>query len=210
MPHFKPPNIKNPNIAFKVASDLQTTCSRSPRCQRPPRSSQPPINGSHSHPLGTVAHMPSRSLQSTAAPLSTAPCLMALLSVDNLHGPTYSAPLRPRSIPGRFRPTQPRVDVPALRHCAAAVSIQVDKDPSVSRYDLPKVGVLPQQCRGLGHAIAASGAQLQQSMHISHHTTYVYKSFESYKRPRPKAKLQDTNMLKVLIYITWCLRRNLD
>jgi hypothetical protein len=34
-------------------------------------------------------------------------------------------------------------------------------------------------------------------------------SFEIYKRPWPKAKLQDTNMLKVLIYLTWCKRRNI-
>jgi hypothetical protein len=25
MPHFKPPNIKTPNMSFKVASDLQRT-----------------------------------------------------------------------------------------------------------------------------------------------------------------------------------------
>jgi hypothetical protein len=83
-------------------------------------------------------------------------------------------------------------------------------DSFVSRYDLPKVSVLLQPRRGLGHAIATSGAQLQQSMHISRHTTHVYKIFESYKRPWSKAKLQDTNILKVLIYLTWCLRRNLD
>jgi hypothetical protein len=28
MPYFKPPNIKNPDIALKVASVRQTTCSR--------------------------------------------------------------------------------------------------------------------------------------------------------------------------------------
>jgi hypothetical protein len=38
----------------------------------------------------------------------------------------------------------------------------------------------------------------------------MHNSFESYKRPWPKAKLQDTNMLKVLIYLTWCKQRNLD
>jgi hypothetical protein len=32
----------------------------------------------------------------------------------------------------------------------------------------------------------------------------MHNSFESYKRPCPKAKLQGTNMLKVLIYLTWC------
>jgi hypothetical protein len=90
------------------------------------------------------------------------------------------------------------------------VSIQVDTDSFVSRYHLPKVGVLPQPCRVLGHAIAGLGAQSQQSTHISRHTTHVFKSFEIYKRPWPKAKLQDTNMFKVLIYLTWCLRRNLD
>jgi hypothetical protein len=88
--------------------------------------------------------------------------------------------------------------------------IQVDTDPYVRCYDLPKVGVLPQQYRYLGHAIAASGAQLQQSTCISCYTTLVHKCFNSYKRPWPKAKLQDTNILKVLIYHTWYLRCNLD
>jgi hypothetical protein len=39
--------------------------------------------------------------------------------------------------------------------------IQVNTDLFVSRYDLPKVGVLPHPCRGLGHAIAIPGAQSQ-------------------------------------------------
>jgi hypothetical protein len=39
---------------------------------------------------------------------------------------------------------------------------------------------------------------------------HVYKSFVSYKRPLPTTKLQDANILKVLIYLTRCLRRNLD
>jgi hypothetical protein len=76
-------------------------------------------------------------------------------------------------------------------------------DSFVNRYDLPKVGVLLQPNWGLGHTIAASGAQLQQSTHISRHTSHMYKSFESYKRPWPKANLQETNKLKVLIYLTW-------
>jgi hypothetical protein len=90
------------------------------------------------------------------------------------------------------------------------MSIQVDVDSFISRYDLPKVSVLPQPRWGLGHTIATPGAQLQQLMHTSRHTTHVYKRFESYKRPWPKAKLQDTNILKILIYLTWCLRCNLD
>jgi hypothetical protein len=32
---------------------------------------------------------------------------------------------------------------------------------------------------------------------------------QSYKIPWLKAKLQDTNMLKVPVYLTWCMRRNL-
>jgi hypothetical protein len=147
------------------------------------------------HPLGPVAYMPTRSLRPTAASISTAPCLMALLPIDDLHGPTYRASLRPRSLPGRSRPTHPRVDIPALRHCAAAVLIQVDTDPHVRCYGRPKVGVPPQQYRDLGHAIAVSGAQSQHSTRISCYTVLVHKSFESYKRPWPKAKLQDTNML---------------
>jgi hypothetical protein len=126
---------------------------------------------------------------------------MALLPVDDLHGPTYSASLRPRSLPGRSRPTHPRVDIPALRHRVAAVLIQVDTDPYVRGYDLLKVGVLPRQYPDLGRAIVVSGAQSQQSTHISCYTELVHKSFKSYKRPWPKDKLQDTNMLKVRIYL---------
>jgi hypothetical protein len=43
------------------------------------------------------------------------PCLVALLPVDDLVGPTYSASLRPHRLPGRFRPTQPRVDLQTVR-----------------------------------------------------------------------------------------------
>jgi hypothetical protein len=139
MPHFKPSNIKNPDLAFKVASDLQTTCSRSPRLQWPLRSSRPPSNGFILQPLGPVAYMPSRSLRPTTAPISTTPRLMALLPIDDLHGPTYSASLQPRSRLGRSRPTHTTVGIPALRHCAAVVLIQVNMDPHVRRYDLPKV-----------------------------------------------------------------------
>jgi hypothetical protein len=187
MPHFKPPNIKNLDMAFKVASDLQTTCSRSPRRQRPLRSSRPTLNGFLSYPLGPVAYMPSRSPRPTSAPLSMAPCLMALLLIDDLHGPTYSASLRPRSLLGRFRPAQPRVDVPALRQCPATLLIQVDTDPYVSCYDLLKVGVLLQPCWGLGHATVAQALKLQQSTHNSCYIALVHKSFESYKRPWPTA-----------------------
>jgi hypothetical protein len=144
------------------------------------------------------------------SPLSTAPRLMALLPIDDLLGCTYSAPLRPHRLLGRFQPKQPRGDTPALCHYAAAVSIQVDIDPFVSCYDLPRISVLSQPCQGLGHTIVAPDAQLQQSVHISCRTTHVYKSLDSYKRPWPKAKLQDTNVLRVLIYLPWYLQRNLD
>jgi hypothetical protein len=160
MPHFKPSNIKNPDIAFKVASDLQTTCSRSPTRQQPPRSSRPPLNGFLSHPLGPVAYTPSRSVRPTVAPISTALRLMAPLPVDDLLGPSYSALLRHRRLPGRFRPTLPRVEVPALRHCAAAVLIQVNTVLFLSCYDLLKVGALLQPCWGLGHATVAPGAKI--------------------------------------------------
>jgi hypothetical protein len=76
------------------------------------------------------------------APLSIALRLMALLPIDDLLGPTYNTSLRPRRLPGRFRPTQPRVDVPALCHCTAAVPKQVNTDLFVNRYDLLKVGTL--------------------------------------------------------------------
>jgi hypothetical protein len=46
-------------------------------------------------PLGPVAYKPYRSPRPTAGPVSIATCLMALLPVDDLRGPIYSAPLRP-------------------------------------------------------------------------------------------------------------------
>jgi hypothetical protein len=103
--------MKTSKIAFNVAGDLQTTRSRSPRRQQPHRSLRPSLIGFPSHPLGSLACMPSRSPRPTLAPLSTALILMALLPVDDLLGPTSSTPLRPRRLPGRFRPTQPRVDI---------------------------------------------------------------------------------------------------
>jgi hypothetical protein len=42
----------------------------------------------------------------------------------------------------------------------AAVLIQVGTDPYVRCYDLPKVGVSPQQYQDLGRAIAVSGAPI--------------------------------------------------
>jgi hypothetical protein len=68
-------------------------------------------------------------------------------------------PLRLCRLLGRLRPNQPRVDVPALRHCTAVVLIQVDTVLFVSRYDLLKADVLLQPCWGLGHATVALGAQ---------------------------------------------------
>jgi hypothetical protein len=88
--------------------------------------------------------------------------------------------------------------------------IQVNTDRYVRCYDLLKVGILPQQYQDLGRAIVVSGAQSQQSTCISCYTVLVHKSFENYKRPWPKAKLQDTNIFKVLIYLTWCKWHNLD
>jgi hypothetical protein len=46
-----------------------------------------------------------------------APCLMALLPVDDLRGPIYSASLRPWRLSGQSRPLHLRVDAPVLRHC---------------------------------------------------------------------------------------------
>jgi hypothetical protein len=40
------------------------------------------------------------------APLSTTPRLIALLPVDDLLGPTYSAPLRPHRLLSQFGPKQ--------------------------------------------------------------------------------------------------------
>jgi hypothetical protein len=119
MPHFKPPNIRNPLLH----SRSPTTYSR-PASGRPDSSSPKVVpdlftQGFTSDPLGPVACMPSGSLRPTAAPISMAPCLMALLPVDDLCGPIYSASLRPLCPSGRFRPPNPRVDAPTLRHCVS-------------------------------------------------------------------------------------------
>jgi hypothetical protein len=158
------------------------------------------------HPSGSVACTPSRSLRPTAAPTSMAPCLMALLPVGDLRGPIYSASLRPLILSGRFRPPHPRVDVPALRHCASG---QVFTGIHVRWCDLSKVGATPWQCRDLGHAIAVSSAPVividrNEQLFSAH-----IQQLQSYKRPWLEAKLQGTNMLKVSIYLTWCMRRNL-
>jgi hypothetical protein len=119
-------------------------------------------------------------------------CLMDLLPVDDLIGPIYSASLRPHRLLGRFRPTQPRVDVLALRHCATAVSIQVDMTLFVNRYDLPKVGVLPQPYRGLGHAIAAPApnySNRRTSVSIQHMCIKASKATKDLG-PRPNYKIQ--------------------
>jgi hypothetical protein len=39
---------------------------------------------------------------------------------------------------------------------------------------------------------------------------HVYKSFAIYKKTLAHVQLQGANILKVLIYLTWCLRCNLD
>jgi hypothetical protein len=135
--------------------------------------------------------------------------LMALLPIDDLHGPTYSASLRPRSRPSRSRPAHTWVGIP-VRHRAAAVLMQDDTDPIPDVMTFLRSAYRHKQCLDLGHAIAVSGAQSQHSTHISCYTPFVHKSLESYKRPWPKAKLQDTNMLKVLICLRLCKRRNLD
>jgi hypothetical protein len=49
--------------------------------------------------------------------------------------------------------------------------------------------------------------QSQSSIEMSGYPIVMY---NSYKRLWSKAKLQDTNMLKVPIYLTWGVRRNLD
>jgi hypothetical protein len=54
MPYFKPPNIRNPNFAFKVASDLQTTCYRSPRLPQSQGRLDLLSKGFTSHPIGLV------------------------------------------------------------------------------------------------------------------------------------------------------------
>jgi hypothetical protein len=99
------------------------------------------------------------------------------------------------------------------QHCVttqATVATQVVTGTNVGCYDLPKVGVTPQQHRGLGHAIAVSGAPVTIINRDERLFNTHVQQVQSYKRPWPKAKLQDTNMLKVPIYLMWCKRRNLD
>jgi hypothetical protein len=92
----------------------------------------------------------------------------------------------------------------------ATVVTQVITGTHVRCYDLPKVGATPQQHRDLGHAIAVSGASITVIDGDERLSNTHVQQLQSYKRPWSKAKLQDTNMLKVLIYLTWCMRRNLD
>jgi hypothetical protein len=146
------------NFAFKVASDLQSTCSRSLGLQQSQGRLDLFIQGFTSHPLGPVAYVPSRALQPTVAPISIAPCLMALLPIDNLCGSVYSASLRPWCLPRRFRPLHLRLTTPRCVTTQVAVATQVVVGTHVVCYDLPKVGVAPQQRRDLDHAIAVSGA----------------------------------------------------
>jgi hypothetical protein len=116
------PQYQKSNFAFKVASGLRSTCSRSPRLQQSQGHPDLFTQGFILHPSSSVACTPSRSLRPTTPPISTAPCLMALLPIGDLCGPIYSASLRPLSLSGQFRPPYPRVDVPALRHCTSGHS----------------------------------------------------------------------------------------
>jgi hypothetical protein len=108
--------------------EIQLLHSRSPATyNRPasgcPDSSSPKVvpdlftQGFTLDPLGPIACMPPGSLRPTTAPISTTPCLMALLPVDDLCGPIYITSLRPLCPSGRFRPPNPRVDAPTLHHC---------------------------------------------------------------------------------------------
>jgi hypothetical protein len=133
--------------------------------------------------------MPSRSLQPTVAPLSTAPCLMALLPIDDLHGPTYSSSLRPCSLSGRSQPAHPRVDVPALCHCAATVLIQVDIDPTSDVMTFLRLAYCHSSTE---HAIAVSGAQSQQSTHISCYIALVHKGSNATKDLGPRPSYYET------------------
>jgi hypothetical protein len=151
----------------------------------------------------------SRLLRPTVAPLSTALRLMALLPVDGLCGPIYSASLRPRSPPGRSRPPHPRVDAPVLRHCASGHRSRSARTPTSNIM----VFLWSAYCRGNTETLAMpllSRVPNHRNRHTSCYMELVRTSFESNKRPWPNAKLQGTNMLKVLVYLTWCKRRNID
>jgi hypothetical protein len=118
-PTLSPPIIRKSDFASKIVSDLQSTCFRSLGLQRSHGRLDLFVQGFTSHPLGHVAYAPSRSLRPTAAPISTAPCLMSLLPVDDLCGPIFSGSLRPWCLTGRFRPLHLRVDDPMLCHCTS-------------------------------------------------------------------------------------------
>jgi hypothetical protein len=89
------------------------------------------------------------------------------------------------------------------------VATQVITGTHVGCYDLTKVGVTTQQRRDLGHAVTVSGASIRVIDKDEGIFSARIQQLQSYKRPWPKAKLQDTNMLKVPAYLTWCMRRNL-
>jgi hypothetical protein len=91
----------------------------------------------------------------------------------------------------------------------AAMATQVITGTYVECYDLPKVGVMPQKRRDLGHAITISGAAIIMIDRDEGIFRAYIQQLQSYKRPWLKAKLQDTNMLKVPVYLIWCMRCNL-
>jgi hypothetical protein len=77
----------------------------------------------------------------------------------------------------------------------AAVATQVvTGTPHQVLYDLPRVGVTPQQRQDLGHAIAVSGAPITVIDRDERLFSTHVQQLQSYKRPWLKAKLKDTNM----------------
>jgi hypothetical protein len=134
---------------------------------------------------------------------------MALLLVDDLRSPIYNASLWPWRLSGRSRPIHFRVDDPVLRHCASGCGDQGHHGHPRRYYDLLKVGIPPQQRRDLGCANVVSGAPITVVDRDERLFGAHIQQLQSYNRPWLTTKLQDTNMLKVPIYLTWCMRRNL-
>jgi hypothetical protein len=85
---------------------------------------------------------------------------------------------------------------------------QVDTGSFVDFHDPLMVGVLPQPRRDLSHAIATRAPPHNDQDTTFAMQTCVYK-LRNLQMAMAHDKLEDANILKVLTYLTWCLRYNL-
>jgi hypothetical protein len=86
---------------------------------------------------------------------------------------------------------------------------QVNTGSFVDFHGLLKVGVLQQPHRDLSHAIA-TWAPLYNNQDTSFAMQACVYKLHKLQTTMTHGQLQDANILKALIYLEWCLRRNLD